>query len=127
MWFSKNIRYKPTKVSSSWRKISIGSWRPTGDSSIYTVLELNVEPVKNFLLEFNHKHNCQCNVLQYFSWVMAKTIKQYPNINQSVRFGKLYQREDVDIFLHVAIDKKYGEDLSGVVVRQADAMSLNEL
>ena len=124
MWLTKNVQYKSSKPISPWRKISLGSWRPTGDSSTHTTLELNIEPVQAFLKEFNENNNCQCNVLQYFSWVMAQTIKKYPYINQSVRFGRLYQRKDVDIFLHVAIDKVKGDNLSGIVIRTSQDLSL---
>jgi pyruvate/2-oxoglutarate dehydrogenase complex dihydrolipoamide acyltransferase (E2) component len=125
--FRKNVRLKSVETLSPWRTISLGSWRPTGDSSIYSELELNVEPMLAFLQQQNRKNQtAKTTELQFLGLVMAKVIERYPNINKVVRFGRLHERTDVDIFFHVALDKQTGEDLSGFVVRQASLKTLAE-
>ena len=124
MLIERNIKYlKPQKLSA-WRRISLGSWRPTGDSSTHTILELDCSDFVEFLE--SGKADSKVNELHFVGLVMAKVIRKYPFINKVVRFGKIYPRKNVDIFFHVALDKLKGEDLSGFVMREADTLPLNE-
>src|SRR5690606_39068271 len=57
---------------------------------------------------------------------LAVALAERPDLNVLVRRGRLYMREDVDIFFQVALGCERGEssDLSGLVVRQADRKSV---
>jgi pyruvate dehydrogenase E2 component (dihydrolipoamide acetyltransferase) len=55
----------------------------------------------------------------YVGWAIARCIAEHPAINCVQRWGKLYPRQDVDIFFQIATDPS-GKDLSGTVIRNAD-------
>lgn len=107
----RNVQFLPARRLSPWRKISFGSWRFTGDSSIYTSLEFPVSKVKAYIKEKRiNDHIFLMRMLSY-------TLEKHPTINSVIRFGKLYPRKNADIFYHVIADENVGEDLSGIVMR----------
>lgn len=125
-FITKNIPgLKPVRTSP-WRKISLGTWRITGDSSVYGMTEINVAPALNYLDKLAKDHHVKLTLTHYVARALALTFRDHPQINSIVRWGKLYRRSDVDIFLHVAMDT-VGEDLSGVVIRNLDQKTLVEV
>lgn len=125
-FITKNIQGLKKVKTSAWRKISIGTWRITGDSSVYGMTEINVGPALSKLEKLAKEHGTKLTLTHYVARALALTFRDNPEINSIVRWGKLYQRTQVDIFLHVAMDTK-GEDLSGVVIRNLDKKSLIEV
>lgn len=125
-FITKNIQgLRPVPVSP-WRKISLGTWRITGDSSVYGMTEINVEPALQYLEKLSKEKNIKMTLTHYVARAIALTFRDHPQINSIVRWGKLYRRDNVDIFLHVAMDTK-GEDLSGIVIRNLDQKTLLEV
>jgi pyruvate dehydrogenase E2 component (dihydrolipoamide acetyltransferase) len=119
----RNVNLQKPRKLTGWRKISLGSWRPTGDSSIHTEIELDAEPLTDHLNEINRglpEGELKVTFLNYFSKALGMAIAKNPQINSIVRFGKIYPRSDVDIFFHVVNNYKDGEDLSGFVIRNID-------
>ncbi len=125
-FITKNIQGLSPVPVSAWRKISLGTWRITGDSSVYGMTEINVEPALAYLERLSKEHQVKLTLTHYVARAIALTFRDHPQINSIVRWGKLYRRKDVDIFLHVAMDTN-GEDLSGVVIRNLDQKTLIEV
>ena len=125
-FITKNIQGLKRVPTSPWRKISLGTWRISGDSSVYGMTEINVDPALRFLEVLGKKENVKLTLTHYVARALALTFRDHPQINSIVRWGKLYRRTNVDIFLHVAMDAA-GEDLSGLVIRNLDQKSLVEV
>lgn len=125
-FITKNIQGLKEVYTSPWRKISLGTWRITGDSSVYGMLEINVEPALKHLELISQHEGVKLTLTHLVARALALTFRDNPEINSIIRWGKLYQRSDVDIFVHVAMDTK-GEDLSGVVIRNLDQKSLKDV
>lgn len=123
---TKNIKHIRRAKISAWRKISLGTWRITGDSSVYGMLEMNVEPALDYLKNIESKYGKKLTLTHLVARAMAQTFREHPQINSIIRWGKLYNRKDVDIFIHVALDEA-GEDLSGIVIRNLDKKNLLEV
>lgn len=124
----KNVYFKAPLRPSAWRRISLGSWRPTGDSSIHAELELEVDAVLAHLKKTapTDGESPRPRLLHFFGKALATAVAAQPSINSVVRFGRIYPRRDVDLFFHVARDLQFGEDLSGFVVRNADKLDLQK-
>ena len=122
-FITKNIQGLTPTPTSPWRKISLGTWRITGDSSVYGMMEINVDPALKHLEKITKEENVKLTLTHYVARALALTFREHPQINSIVRWGKLYRRRDVDIFLHVAMDTA-GEDLSGIVIKELDKKSL---
>jgi pyruvate/2-oxoglutarate dehydrogenase complex dihydrolipoamide acyltransferase (E2) component len=118
--FKSNVALKSPLKLNSWRKISLGSWKPNGDSQIYCELKINIEPTLKLISESNQK----VSLTAVTGRVLGKVLAEIPDLNMLVRWGRLYPRENVDIFFHV-VDKF--DDLSGVVVRDIHQKNLNSI
>lgn len=120
----KNVRgqYQPL---NSWRKISLGSWRPTGDSAIRCIEEIEVEDI----LAWTKRRDTSAKITltHYLGLALAKALAKNPGINGFVRWGKFFQRQDIDVFFLRQIETAEGEELSGLLVRKMDRKDLSEI
>lgn len=112
-----NVSLEPALPASGWRKISLGSWRPTGDSSIYVPLDLDLEPMLQRL-------PAGVRLTHFVAAVLGRVLSRHRAFNALVRFGRIHPREDVDVFFHVHRETSAGQDLSGFVVRDLGRKSL---
>jgi pyruvate/2-oxoglutarate dehydrogenase complex dihydrolipoamide acyltransferase (E2) component len=115
----KHLDLKVRKITP-WRKVSLGSWRPMGESSIYSQLEVDVEKIEALLRD--QKIQLSTLVIQ----ALAKALFENPEINALVRWGRVYQRNSCDVFFHMIQDHE-GEELTGHVFYNAHIKSLSEL
>lgn len=122
----KNVELNSPLRISPWRKISLGSWRLVGDSSVYGLLEINVAEVQKIIQIFNNKNNAKLTITHIVGKAVAVAVAENPEINSIVRWGRIYPRKSVDVFFHVAVDAE-GKDLSGCVVRNVDKKSIAEI
>ncbi len=120
----KNVYLLPHLKLSSWRKISLGSWRPNGDSQVYCELVLNAEPALNYLSRLSRESGKKITMTHLVGKVAGLALKEVPDLNSLVSRGKIYPRRDVDIFFHVTHDNT---ELSGHVVRNIDQKSVTTI
>ncbi|WP_405562359.1 2-oxo acid dehydrogenase subunit E2 [Polaribacter sp. Asnod6-C07] len=116
----KHIKYKSKLKLSPWRKISLGSWKPKGDSSTYVFEDFNVDKVLVF---------CKQQSISFNSFVikaLSSTINKNNRINSIVRFGNIYQREKNTIFIHT-LTNRTKDDLSGVLIEEAFSKEIKEV
>lgn len=122
----RNIELKPLPLSS-WRKIALGTWNKGGDPSVYGVLEVNAEKIlarqKSWTARTGEKAPTLTAVV---AKATAMTLHKYPQMNALVRFGRIYNRKNVALFLQTAVDDA-GKDLSGVVIPEAEDKSLQQI
>lgn len=116
----KNISYHKPKKLTGWRKTSLYSWRPTGDSSCYAFEDI---PVRG-LLAYCKKENIKFNIC--IIKALSETINEKPQINSSIRLWRIYPRKENVIFFHIARSTK-DDDLSGLLFREAHNKPLTEL
>ncbi len=130
MIFKKNVVLDKARKVSSWRKISIGSWKPRGDSSVYTQLELDAEAALEYIEKLNSQiteKQFKIQFINYFVKALGVSIAKHPQINSVIRRGRIFPRKNVDIFFHVVNNFHDGEDLSGFVFRDADKKNIHDI
>lgn len=120
----KNVELLPPNHITPWRKISLGSWRPVGDSQVYCELKVECKRALDYIAEKNSTSGEKITLVHFVGQVMGKVLRDVPDINAIVRLGKIQQRKDVDVFFHVAYG---GSELSGHVVRQIDQKPLSDI
>lgn len=123
---SQNIKFKGPAKLSAFRKVALGTWKTVGDPSVYAEFELDVEPALDYLLNVGEAHQKKLTMTHFVGKACAETIRRHPELNCMLRWGKLYRRENIDIFFQVASDAK-GEDLSGTTVRSIDQKNICEI
>lgn len=122
--FKPNVELLPAVRMTPWRKISVGSWKPVGDSQVYHLMDLDAEPALAWLESANSQSEDKITITHLAGKVVGQVLREIPDLNSIVRFGKIYPRKNVDIFFHVVQNDK---DLSGHVVRAIDTKSLKEV
>jgi pyruvate dehydrogenase E2 component (dihydrolipoamide acetyltransferase) len=123
---SRNVDLGPALQLSSWRKLALGTWRTVGDPSVYATFDLEVDHALLWLEELKLKTGQKITLTHFVAKAMAVVFERHPEINCVLRWGKLYPRKNVDIFLQVANDAS-GKDLSGAIIRNASKKSVSDI
>jgi pyruvate dehydrogenase E2 component (dihydrolipoamide acetyltransferase) len=118
---------------SSWRRLAAASWRPADDPTIYGTLSIDATKVLEYLgrprLRAHH-----VTVTHLVTKAVADTLARHPECNAFVRNGRIYVRDDVEVFVLVAVPP-IGEagrhdleaDLTGVKICRANEKTVIEI
>jgi hypothetical protein len=122
-----NVELTKPKLSS-WRKIALGSWHAGGDPSVYGVIELDATRIlarqkKRAGADASKKPPTLTAIV---ARAAALTLAKHPEINGLIRWGRIYNRKTVTLFLQTAVDDS-GKDLSGVSIFEAERKSLDAI
>jgi len=116
----KNIEYRAQKKLTPWRKVSLASWKPKGDSSTYGLEDIVMEDAKAYCKEK------KINLNSFIIKALSKTLEKQPKINSTVRFWKVRERKDISIFFHTAKDAAT-DDLSGIVIKDGHKKTIPDV
>ncbi len=124
-----NKYWNAPKKISSWRKISVGMWNRPSDPTVYGFETLNVDDLIDYLEEIEAVTGEKISITTYMSKVLADIFAMYPHLNSIIVGNRVLMRENVDIFVQVAINAKSADqaDLSGVKLRNVDQMDFVEI
>ncbi|MDQ2689840.1 MAG: 2-oxo acid dehydrogenase subunit E2, partial [Chloroflexota bacterium] len=125
-----NVRLRRLKHISTFRRLAVAAWRPPVDPTIHGTLELDATAALAYLERARGRGDLKVTLTHLVGRALAKVLAEHPELNVLIRWGRFYQREDVDIFFQVALqaDAEPGDvDLSGVVIRNADRKSVLEI
>jgi pyruvate dehydrogenase E2 component (dihydrolipoamide acetyltransferase) len=120
--------FTPMHDVSSFRRMAAAMWSQPRDPSIYGAMDVDATPLLAFLDEARADAgpDVKLTITHLVARAVAIALHDQPEINAKVRFwGRLEQRESVDIFVSVSTDG--GRDLSGARIERADEKSLVEL
>ncbi len=114
----------PDKVST-FRKLAAVSWDPPGDPTIYGSTEIVADKLTDYVAKVRVRSGQRVSVTHAVARAFAVVLRDHPNLNATIRRGKIWLRRDVDIFLQVAVPPEekgdlQGADLSGACIRKAD-------
>jgi pyruvate/2-oxoglutarate dehydrogenase complex dihydrolipoamide acyltransferase (E2) component len=123
----KNVEFINQLKVSPWRKFALGTWKNTGDCTVYAVQKIEISAILSLINKINNNQNSNKVTLSaVFGKICSLTLKKYPHLNTTIRMGNIYQRKEINIFYQVAADEN-GEDLSGCTIRNADQKSIDEI
>jgi len=123
----QNVPGHFTKDMSSWRRIAPIVWGRPGDPSIYGIMDVDITNAVPYLKRVELATGTKLTLTHLVTRAVAVTFRRHPECNAYVRWGRIYQRRDVDLFLMVATDTentKQSPDLTGVRLSNADNHSL---
>lgn len=118
-----NVELTRAKLSS-WRKIALGSWRAPSSPSVYGALE--IDATKILARQKNWSGAKKPSITAIVAKATAITLHRHPELNGLIRFGTIYRRKHVTLFLQAAVDDA-GHELSGVTIENAERKSLAEI
>jgi len=121
-----NIDLKPYSRPSMWRRMSMGNWGQSTDPQVYGRLEVDMGPALEFAKRESDRTGAHVTPTHIVVRAVAAALRKNPGANAIIRWGRIYERSQVDIFCQVAIP---GEkpDLSGAVIRNADQKRPGEI
>lgn len=123
-------QFKRIKSLSAWRKLSLTLWKSPQDPSIYGFDEFNVEPLLQLIEKENESSEYKITLTHAMAKAVGLTLAEYPSCNAIVKWGTLYQRQSVDVFLQVAVphaNNPSKHHLSGVKIANIHKKSLQEI
>ncbi|MCB9557277.1 MAG: 2-oxo acid dehydrogenase subunit E2 [Deltaproteobacteria bacterium] len=114
---------------STFRRIALGTWRTTGDPSVYGSVDVRMDSALRYIEEFRQKTGRRLTVTHLVARAIAQVLKETPDANALLRFSRIYLRKRIGVFLQVAMtDQGEGKvDLSGVTVYDVAERTLVEL
>lgn len=122
-------RFRKAKNLSPWRRLSLAVWKRANDPTVYGQFDFDASPALEFLEKINADAPLRITFTHLVAKLLGKLIASYPDINGIIRWGNIYYRDSVDIFLQVAVKKTgyRGDQLSGAKISNIDKKSLHEI
>jgi pyruvate dehydrogenase E2 component (dihydrolipoamide acetyltransferase) len=118
-----NVKGRWIREPSTWRKISLSTWSRPDNAQIYGLLDVDVGPLQELLAARSEESKVKCTITHAVTRALAMMLRRFPEANVLVRGRRLWQRDDVDVFVLVAMpkgDRAGRADLSGALIREAD-------
>ena len=120
--FSRNVALGKEVKVSNWRKSALGTYSQSGDCQVYCVQSVDIQNA----LDYINKSDKKITLTHLAGKAAGLMIEKYPQINNILRFGKLYPRKDISVFFQVSVDSE-GKDLSGHTVRNINNKSIEDI
>ena len=129
---ARNITGHYVKNLSSWRRMAAVAWSPPDDPTIYGTIDLDMTNALEFLPKESERSGEHLTVTHLVTKAIADTLAAHPECNCIIRRGRIFERDDVDISVLVAVppeDAGRGQeaDLSEALVRNADRKSMADI
>lgn len=124
-----NVELLPPKRQPIFRKIALGTWARTYDPQVYGTLSLRAEPMLRFIESQRASTGARLTMTHVIAKAAGLCFRHMPDANALLRFSRTYPRRDIDVFLQVMMEDPVTKkpDLSGVVLRRIDELSLQEI
>jgi pyruvate/2-oxoglutarate dehydrogenase complex dihydrolipoamide acyltransferase (E2) component len=120
------VAFRPLRKVSSWRKVSLHTWGPPSDPSVYGALEIDVTRALAFIDATRRETGVRVTLTHLVGKAAALAVAERPDVNAVVRRGRhIYLRDQVDVFFMVAFEG--GENLSGAKVERADQKGVADI
>ena len=116
------------KRVSTFRKMSLGTWRDAYDPSVYGTLKIRMDAAMEYLSRFREATGIRLTVSHLMAFAVARALERMPDANAILRFNRIYQRKKITVFFQVAMEDEDGTmDLTGATLHECDKMSLKEI
>jgi pyruvate dehydrogenase E2 component (dihydrolipoamide acetyltransferase) len=110
------MKLQRAKNTSIFRKVAMATWKTAADPSVYGFIEFDVTHVGNL-----------SSPMPAIIKAIAQTMKDHPELNSIIRFGRIYYRQQVNISVLVNIVEGRSKDLSFATLENVDQMSMEEI
>ncbi len=122
------ILYRSAPPLNTWRRIALGSWRDCGDPSVYGIIKLDMTAFqkRRELMKKARGAVPTPTLTAVMGRAVALMMNRYPQLNGLIRFGTIWLRSNVDLFIQASVDAE-GAELSGVRVEMAETKTIDEI
>ncbi len=123
-------KVKLTELSgvSPFRKVAMGTWATAKDPSVYSLVEVDIEPVLNLIDGYSKKHGIKISLNHIIGKIMCYCYERRPELNGMIRGNKIYLRDHVALNYLINVPGE-GEDkikkatLSACTIHEAEKLT----
>ena len=122
-----NIELTRYPNPSTYRQIAANVWDSPRDPHVYGSLEVRSERLEAWIAKKRVESGEKVTVSHAVARALAMVIHKHRDLNSLVRFGNLYQRRDVDIFMQIVVEDAISigkTDLSGIKLKNAEQLDV---
>ena len=126
----KHLNLTKVRDLTSYQKLAIGSWRSAKDPSIYGRHDIDYTRAAAFTERFRKEKGLKITPTYILAQAVSLVYACHPALNTILRWGTLYQRENISFSFLTAVDGKdpFGKlNLSACVIRDIANLSLQAL
>lgn len=115
-----------SKISiTPWRRVATALYDSPRDCRIFGTIEADVTRTIEYIQKQRESGN-RLTLTHFVASAVARCLyEDIPDINGFVQRGNVVLREDVDVFVSVAL--KHGRDLTGVLIPKTHLLTVNEI
>lgn len=128
----RNVALRPYRHATSFRRLAAAAWIAPREPNVYGSVDVRAGPLLSWIESKNAELDGvdgapRITVTHTVVRAVAMVLARHPDANAFVRFGRLYLRDDVDIYVHVLLREGPGAgiggaDLSGLCLRRCDRL-----
>jgi len=124
-----NVELRGLMPTPAFRRVAVGTWHGPGDPQVYGSVTVRMEPALAYIEAYRAATGRRLTVTHLVAKAAGLALAKMPDANSLLRFGRIYQRAKISVFLQVAMeDPETGKpDLSGATLHAIDGMSLSEV
>ena len=101
-----NIFAAKAPFYSASNKIALATYSQSYDPTIYVKINQNTQKAKEFIAKFEKETGKRITMTLFFAKCLAEVYKNCPEVNQSLKFGSLFQKKTVDFSVLVDMGGK---------------------
>jgi len=115
----------PRFFNTTRRKLMIATWDEPREGNILAKMEFDVTKVNEYIQDCREKLGLKVTLLHFVVRAVASTLKDLPDVNGRIVFGKYIPYDKVNVSCLVDIDG--GKDLAVATVEDADKKTIEEI
>ena len=112
---------------STRRKLMISTWNAPSEGNIYGLLEIDMTKTLPYINKKRKELGEKITVTHLVIKAVGCLLKDTPNVNGRLVFGRYYHAKSADVGCLVAIDTPQGPDLANCKIKDADQKTLKSI
>ena len=110
-------------LNNDWRKVASAIYKKPTDGKIFGSVEVDVTDLEAFITK-KRKEGLKITLTHIFTLIVARALKEIPELNCYVRRGNIIHRKQIDAMISVLIGDN---EMSSVRIEKADQLNLSQL
>jgi len=126
-----HLELKPQELSAA-RKLTIATWRPADDPTMYSTVEVTVDAALAYAEELGQATGRRLTVTHLATRAVAEALRRAPETNGLMRWNRIYLRERIGISMPVMMREKNADgtervDLAAINLHDVADKSLTQI
>ena len=126
-----HLELKPLELSAA-RKLTIATWRPADDPTMYSTVEVTMDAALAYAEELSEATGRRLTVTHLAARAVAEALRRAPETNGLLRWNRIYLRKHIGISMPVMMREKSSDgtervDLAAINLHDVADKSLTQI